>query len=190
MTTQNEAKRFFAAGLGRRAMAKIKLLGVPGFISLIFLVAVVLAALLAPWLTPYGPAQLNVGSPLVGPTVAHPMGTDELGRDLLTRLIFGLRITLLVTAGAVGISMALGIVWGMAAGLGARWLDELLMRLVDGAVAIPSFLLALMFVAAFGSSTIGLVFIIGLLNAPVVARLGRVAKPISVAGGRFLKCVA
>ncbi|MGF2949347.1 ABC transporter permease [Microbacterium alcoholitolerans] len=158
-----------------RPVRTLKALGLPGAISLIFVMIVVLAAICAPWLTPYGPAQINVGPPLTGPTGAHLMGTDELGRDLLTRLIFGLRITLLVTAGAVAVSMVLGVIWGMAAGLGARWLDELLMRLVDGAIAIPSFLLALMFVAAFGSSTFGLIFIIGVLNAPVVARLARSA---------------
>lgn len=140
-----------------------------------FLLLVLLAAALVPWLSPHSPDQIHPDAVLQGPSAEYWLGTDELGRDLLTRILYGARLTFLVAAGSMVVGMVLGTLWGFAAGLGARWLEELLMRLVDGVMAIPLFLLALMFVASFGASTWGLVLIIGLLNAPSVARIARAA---------------
>lgn len=142
-------------------------------ISIIFLVLLILIATFAPWLTPYSPNEIHSYAVLQPPSGHFWLGTDELGRDLLTRLMYGARLTLLVAAGSVVVAMIIGTFWGFAAALGARWLEEVLMRLVDGVLAIPAFLLALLFVASLGSSTIGLIAIIGLTNAPTVARIAR-----------------
>jgi peptide/nickel transport system permease protein len=140
-----------------------------------FLVTAVLVAVLAPWISPYPPTESHADAVLQGPTGEYLLGNDELGRDLLSRLMFGLRTTMLIALGTVAVAMVIGTIWGFAAAFGSRWLEEILMRTVDGLMAIPSFLLALMFVAAFGSSVTGLILIIGITNAPVVARVARAA---------------
>lgn len=140
-----------------------------------FLVIIALVAILAPWIAPYPPTESHATDVLLGPSAQYWLGTDELGRDLLSRLMFGLRTTLLIALGTVFVAMIIGTIWGFAAALGSRWLEEILMRTVDGLMAIPSFLLALMFVASFGSSISGLILIIGITNAPVVARVARAA---------------
>lgn len=143
--------------------------------AVIFLGIVVIVALFASWITPYSPTESHADAVLEGPSIQYMLGTDEIGRDLLSRLMTGARTTLLIAIGAVVVAMVVGIVWGFAAAMGNRWIEEILMRAVDGFMAIPSFLLALMFVAAFGSSISGLIFIIGITNAPIVARVARAA---------------
>lgn len=133
---------------------------------------VVLAVVLAPVLTPYGPAEIG-DTQLAPPSFAHPFGTDELGRDLLTRTLYGGQISLLVAAGATVISMLLGTVWGLAASLTRAYIGEPLMRLADVIMGIPGILLALVFVAAFGTSIVSLMIIIGILLSPSTARLVR-----------------
>lgn len=142
--------------------------------ALVFLTISLLVVILAPWISPYPPNQSHPEI-LQGVSSQYWLGTDELGRDLLSRLMFGLRTTLIIAAGTVAVAMLVGAIWGFTAAVGGRWLDEILMRTVDGIMAIPSFLLALMFVASFGSSISGLIFIIGVTNAPVVARVTRAA---------------
>lgn len=141
----------------------------------IFLIVIVLIAVLAPWVTPYSPTESHSAGTLQGPGAHFLLGTDELGRDLVSRLMVGLRTTLLVALGTVLVAMVIGSIWGFAAAFGPGWIDNVLMRVVDGLMAIPSFLLALMFVASFGSSISGLIVIIGVTNAPVVARIARAA---------------
>jgi peptide/nickel transport system permease protein len=170
LVTEGPSRATSIKGRGLRAFTK----GAP-LVALVVLIVVVLASLLAPWISPFPPNEIHVDVPLQGPNPRFWLGTDEGGRDLLTRLIYGTGLTLLVAAGSVTVAMAVGTVWGFAAGFGKRWIAGLLMRLVDGALAIPAFLLALLFVASFGSSVAGLIAIIGLLNAPVVARLARSA---------------
>lgn len=144
-------------------------------VAVIFLIIILTAAVLAPWITPYPPNESHHDAILQGPSVQYFFGTDELGRDLLSRMIVGMRTTLLIAGGTVVVAMVIGTVWGFLTALGNRWLEEILMRMVDGLMAIPSFLLALMFVASFGSSMSGLILIVGITNAPVVARVARAA---------------
>ncbi len=133
---------------------------------------VVVLTVLAPILTPYGQAELG-DQQLSGPSAAHWFGTDELGRDLLTRILYGGQISLLVAAGATVVSMVLGIAWGLGAALARPLIAEPLMRLADVILGIPGILLALVFVAAFDTSIISLIVIIGILLAPPTARLVR-----------------
>ena len=115
----------------------------------------VLAALLAPWLTPY--ADAGRGTPdlsirLQAPDWAHWLGTDDLGRDMLARLLFGSRTALVVAVGVVALSVVVGVLVGAVAGYFGRWVDEVLMRVTDIFLAFPPLLLAVLVAAALGAS--------------------------------------
>ncbi|WP_402845329.1 ABC transporter permease [Microbacterium sp. GXS0129] len=133
---------------------------------------IVLASVLAPIVAPYDPAAQSPDR-LVGPGGAHLLGTDELGRDLLSRILFGGQLTIFIALGATVLAMLLGLVWGMAAAFLGGWLDELLMRLADTVMAIPQILFALVFVSAFGADPVKLAVIVGILLTPTTARLVR-----------------
>ncbi len=115
----------------------------------------VLAALFAPWLTPYADAGRGVPdlpARLHGPGWSHWLGTDDLGRDVLARLLFGARTALAVAFGVVALSVAVGILVGAVAGYFGRWVDEALMRVTDTFLAFPPLLLAVLVAAALGAS--------------------------------------
>lgn len=136
------------------------------------LAIIVLASLAAPIVAPYDPAQIS--RDLLQPSsAAHPFGTDELGRDLLSRVLYGGRLTVLIAAAATLIAMVLGLIWGMAAAFTRGVLDEILMRLADTVMAIPQILFALVFVSAFGADPVKLALIVGVLLTPTTARLVR-----------------
>ena len=138
-----------------------------------FLVLVVLVSIFAPLLAPYDPAATGVGIPLSGPTVDHPFGTDELGRDLLSRVMFGGRLALGIPAAGTLLALVLGVVIGLTAAYGRGWVDNVLMRSVDVVIALPGLLLALVLVAAMGSSVWSLVVVLGLLMTSGAARVYR-----------------
>jgi len=115
----------------------------------------VLGALFAPWLTPYadqGRGVPDLPSRLQGPSWSHWMGTDDLGRDVLARILFGARTALLVAIGVVTLAVAVGVVIGAVAGYFGGWVDEVLMRLTDTFLAFPPLLLAVIVAAALGAS--------------------------------------
>lgn len=141
-------------------------------LPVVVLTLVSAACLLAPVISPYSPTAIS-NDLLEGPDPAHLLGTDEIGRDLLTRILHGGALSLVVAGSATALSILIGTAWGFAAALGRGWIDELLMRLADIAMAVPSLLLALVFVAAFGASQLGLALVIGLLLAPASARMVR-----------------
>ena len=111
----------------------------------LLMLAVVAAA--APWLAPYDPLQTNLPEALLSPSAAHLLGTDQLGRDVLSRLIYGTRISLLIGFIAVGIAVIVGTAVGAAAGFYGGWLDAVLMRLVDTLLSIPTIFLLLAVIA-------------------------------------------
>lgn len=139
------------------------------------LLLVVLAALLADWIAPYDYAAQDLARRLAGPSLAHPLGTDHLGRDILSRLIFGARVSLAVGVIAVGLAVLLGVPIGLVAGycggvvdLGAMWLMDLLL-------AFPSLLLAVAIAGVLGPSLPNTILAIGLVGVPGTARLTRAA---------------
>jgi ABC-type dipeptide/oligopeptide/nickel transport system permease subunit len=140
--------------------------------SLVFLLAVAIAALLAPFVTPAGYSEIGF-NPLEAPSWAHIMGTDELGRDTWSRVAYGARISLLVGFGSQAIALAIGLPLGAVAGFYGRWLDALLMRVTDIMFSLPSILVALLFVTAFGTSVEVLMLAIGFATWPTLARLVR-----------------
>jgi len=128
---------------------------------------------LAPYITPYSPDDLDAYRVLLPPSADHWMGTDELGRDVLTRIIYGARISLKVGFVAVGIAALLGTVAGLVAGYFGGWADQLLMRLVDIMLCFPTFFLILAVIAMLEPSIWYIMIIIGLTGWMGVARLVR-----------------
>jgi peptide/nickel transport system permease protein len=139
-----------------------------------FIVAVLFAvALLAPYLSPYDPGAINIKIVLQEPSAEHPFGTDALGRDVLSRMIWGSRISLLVGFVAVGIASLIGIFLGALAGYYGRWVDNLIMRFVDIMLCFPTFFLILAVVAFLEPSIWNIMIIIGITGWMGVARLVR-----------------
>jgi ABC-type dipeptide/oligopeptide/nickel transport system permease subunit len=142
-------------------------------IGLVITVVVVLIALLASALAPYDPLQLNVPERLQAPSAAHIMGTDHLGRDILSRVIFGTQISLQVGIVAVALGSVLGLIAGAAAGyLGGR-MDTAIMGVMDAIYAFPAILLALVLVAVFGASLVTVMTAIAIVRIPIFARTVR-----------------
>lgn len=137
-------------------------------ISIIFLLA-----MLAPWIAPYDPNEINVKAILLQPSMTHWMGTDGLGRDVFSRMLYGGRVSLLVGLVAVGISTAIGIILGALAGFYRGWVDVVIMRLVDVMLSIPSFFLILAVIAFLTPSIINIMIVIGLTSWMGVTRLVR-----------------
>jgi peptide/nickel transport system permease protein len=135
--------------------------------------AVVLAALLGPLVAPYSPTQQDVRNILKPPAVAHLLGTDELGRDTLTRVLYGAQVSLQVGVLAVGISLLIGVTLGLVAGYLRGLTDAGVMRLMDGLLALPTLVLALAITAMLGPSLTNAMLAIGITGVPVFARLVR-----------------
>jgi peptide/nickel transport system permease protein len=139
----------------------------------IIIVVIFILAMLAPIIAPYDPNHINVKAILLGPSASHLMGTDGLGRDVLSRMLYGGQISLLVGLVAVGISTAIGILLGALAGYYRGWVDTLIMRLVDIMLSIPSFFLILAVIAFLTPSIINIMIVIGLTSWMGVTRLVR-----------------
>src|SRR6516225_3383661 len=120
-------------------------------IGVLLLAVFVVCAVFAPWLAPRDPAALDLHGRLVGPSAAHWFGTDELGRDILSRTLYGARISLIVAVSVVGLSLAIGMVAGCVAGFYGGWIDTAITTYVMNAfLALPGILLAIAFVAFMG----------------------------------------
>jgi peptide/nickel transport system permease protein len=132
-----------------------------------------LVAILAPFIAPYDPTMINVDAILQPPSASHLLGTDNLGRDVFSRLVYGARVSLWVGFVAVGISLAIGILLGLTAGYFGRFVDEVIMRFVDVMLCFPSFFLILAVIAFLEPSLTNIMIVIGLTSWMGVARLVR-----------------
>lgn len=138
-------------------------------------------ALAAPLLAPFGEGQIVSNESFAFPPAAGPLGTDALGRDLLSRLLYGGRFTLLLASATTVLAFALGVSGGFVSALAGGWVDQVLSRLVDGLLAFPSIILALLVITALGTSIPVLVGTVALIEAVRVFRLARaVAADIAV----------
>ncbi|MEW5790966.1 MAG: ABC transporter permease [Pseudomonadota bacterium] len=135
--------------------------------------AIALLALAAPWVAPYDPNAIDVNAILKPPSLAHPMGTDRLGRDVLSRMIYGARISLSVGLVAVGLATLIGVLLGAIAGYYRGLTDSFMMRLVDIMLAIPTFFLILAVIAFLEPNIFNIMVVIGLTSWMGVARLVR-----------------
>ncbi|MEW6082190.1 MAG: ABC transporter permease [Bacillota bacterium] len=133
----------------------------------------VLGAVFAPVLAPYDPLEQDIHAINTGPSAAHPLGTDDLGRDLLSRLLYGARPVLLLAPLSVLLSLMAGAAMGLASGYYGGWTDEVVMRVVDAMMAFPPILIYLVIIAAVGPSATNVVLAIVLAGAPGIAKLVR-----------------
>ncbi len=139
----------------------------------IIIVSIFFLAMLAPVIAPYDPNAFDVKAILLAPSWEHWMGTDGLGRDVFSRMLYGGRVSLLVGIVAVGISTAIGIFLGALAGYYRGWVDTVIMRLVDVMLSIPSFFLILAVIAFLGQSMLNVMIVIGFTSWMSVTRLVR-----------------
>jgi peptide/nickel transport system permease protein len=142
-----------------------------GYAAFATLAATALLAVLGPLLWTIAPDTTNPAISLAGPSAAHPLGTDELGRDVLSRLLHGSRVTLLVGVAAMLAALLLGVIVGAVAGFNGGWLDAVLMRFTDGMLAVPAFFFILVVITVLGTSIATLVMVIGALSWMPVARV-------------------
>ncbi|MFC3528283.1 nickel transporter permease [Paracoccus mangrovi] len=142
-------------------------------LGLIILVLLVGMAIFAPWLAPRDPFAQNLAERLMPPSAAHWLGTDALGRDILSRLIYGSRITLFIVGTVALIAPVIGLLVGTVAGFAGGWVDQVLMRLTDIFLAFPKLILALAFVAALGPGIGNAVLALAITSWPPYARLAR-----------------
>jgi peptide/nickel transport system permease protein len=157
-------QREFWVRLKRNRMAMIGL----GLVLGLFMVSI-----FAPWLAPYDPNSINLKEVLMPPSPAHYLGTDTLGRDVLSRIIFGSRVSLKVGFVAVGLATLIGLFVGALAGYYGGWVDSALMRLVDLMLCFPAFFLILAVIAVLEPSIWNIMVVIGLTGWMGVARLVR-----------------
>lgn len=143
------------------------------YAGLTIVVLMSLAALLAPWLAPYDPTALHLHSILEPPSRSFPLGTDALGRDVLSRLLYGARVSLWVGFVSVSISIVIGVLLGLLAGYFSGLVDEIIMRGVDVMLCFPSFFLILAVIAFLEPSLTNIMIVIGLTSWMGVARLVR-----------------
>ena len=168
-----------------------------GLLGGLLVVIAVVTAVFAPWLAPYDPTEFNIRARLEPPALlggdsTFLLGTDQLGRDLLSRLIFGSRVSLLVGFFGVLVSMSIGITLGLVAGYAGGWLDSIISRTIDTFMAIPFIVLALAVIGAVGTesdnSLLILIIVLGLTGWITFARVVR-GEVLSVKGLEYVEAV-
>ena len=144
-----------------------------GVFGLALVALILLSAVFAGVLAQHDPTRIMPQDRFQGPSLAHLLGTDHLGRDLLARVLHGGRIALMVALGSTIVSLVLGIVLGLLAGYGPRWLDALLLLVFDALKSFPVIMLALTLVTLFGPSLLSVVLVVVMVSVPGYARIIR-----------------
>jgi peptide/nickel transport system permease protein len=139
----------------------------------IIILTLILAAVLAPLITSFDPFETRAGNPLTPPNRDHLFGTDDLGRDLFSRVIYGARITLRIGIIIVAIEVGIGVLVGLVAGYYGGWVDSFLMRVTDIALAFPGFVLALAIISILGPGLTNAMIAVGISSWPFLARVVR-----------------
>jgi len=142
-------------------------------VGLAFVLFFVAVAILAPWISPYAPAKADWMQVRKPPSMAHWLGTDEIGRDLLARMIWGARASLLAGVVSVSIALAIGVPVGLLSGYCRGWIDHVLQRITDALLACPFLILAIALAAFLGPSLTNAMIAIGISTVPVFIRLTR-----------------
>ncbi|GGE02285.1 peptide/nickel transport system permease protein [Gemmobacter megaterium] len=167
-----------------RALARNPL----AMVGLAVIVLLLVMAALAPWIAPYSPLEGMLSNRLQPPSSAHWMGTDELGRDIFSRVVHGSRITLMIVILVAVIAAPLGLIIGTVAGYYGGWVDKVLMGLTDIFLSLPRLILALAFVAALGPGIENAVIAIAITAWPVYARIAR-AETLTFRNSEFIAAV-
>ena len=156
-----------------------------GALGLALVILFVAMAVLAPWVAPSDPIKVSIAERFQPPSLAHWAGTDHLGRDLLSRIIFGARTALAIALVSIGLAGAIGIILGMIAGYGPRWLDAILVLAFDSMSSLPMIMFALAVITIVGPGTGTLILVVVLVSIPAYGRLIR-AQTLSVTGADFV----
>jgi len=159
-----------------------------GLLGGLLLLVVIIPALLAPWLPLPDPLTNNLAAAFSPPGGDHLLGTDQLGRDLLSRILSGTRLSLMVVLLAAVIAAVIGSALGMIAGYVGGWLDAIIMRLMDIQLAVPFILLILLVMALFGASLTNIILIMGVTSWAIYARVAR-AKTLEIRELEFVESV-
>lgn len=144
-----------------------------GLTGLVIVMLILASAIFAPWIAPYDPIALNVPDRLQGPSAAHLLGTDQLGRDTFSRVIWGGRVALQVALPTIGGAIFFGLLLGMIAGYGPKWLDTLIVLLFDTVRSFPTVMFALAVVALVGPSLNTVIVVIMVTSIPTYGRVVR-----------------
>jgi peptide/nickel transport system permease protein len=168
--TLNSAPRVLP---GRRSVWRIMLGDVRAVLSLGYLAFLVILSIGAPWIAPYSPLDRNVTELLMPPSAAHWLGTDDLGRDVLSRLIWGAPNSLYASTFAVSVALAIGVPIGLVIGFVGGWLDEVVSRFIDALLSFPPIVLAIAVTGVLGIGLTNAMLSVGIVFAPVLARIVR-----------------
>lgn len=167
------AEIFWHKPLFQRKQREGILFTVPVILSMAVLIFIIFCCIFASVISPYSPTEQNLAESLALPSLKHLLGTDKVGRDLLTRLFYGGRTTLLSALGVVGLSVVIGVPLGLLSGYYGGFIDMVIGRICDVALAFPSLLLAFVLVAGFGRGMISAVVALGIVYVPMLTRLVR-----------------
>ena len=159
-------------GLGKRLLIGLKRSRSAQF-GLIIIFLFIVMAIFAPFISPYDPLVQDISQRLKPPTIAHPLGTDQLGRDVLSRVIYGSRISLIVGFSAVFISGLIGITVGLISGFYGGKIDAIIMRLADIQLSLPFILLAIAIMAVLGPGLRNIILVLGITGWVIYARIVR-----------------
>ncbi|MEM7709476.1 MAG: ABC transporter permease [Pseudomonadota bacterium] len=173
LTTDTPRSRGQAAAGRAYATARLLLRNPLAVLGGAIVLTLIVVAALAPWLAPESPVGQDLPRRLLPPSGAHPMGTDELGRDILSRVLWGARITLMIVALVAVIAAPIGLIVGAVSGYFGGWTDRILMGLTDVFLSMPKLILALAFVAALGPGIENAVIAIAITTWPAYARIAR-----------------
>jgi len=183
---KEKSARFFKALFNRRLV----ILGVVGFLFFLFL------AIFADVLTPYDPNATNASAILQGPSRQHLLGTDNFGRDTLTRILYGARVSIIVGVVAVSIACIVGVFFGMCAAYFGGWVDTIIMRLSEALMSVPRIMVSLVLITIIGNSIFDLAVILSVSTIPSYVRMMRAmalgiknsdyVKAAEIQGGRSL----
>ena len=141
--------------------------------GMVVIAIVIICAIFAPLLAPHDPKAMDLDNMLSGPSWKHLLGADQMGRDTLSRIIYGSRVALVVSLGAVSLGVILGVPIGLISAFFGGKVDEVIMRFMDALVAFPSLILAVGLIAVLGSSLYNVIIAIGIANIPWLARVVR-----------------
>jgi peptide/nickel transport system permease protein len=172
MTRAAIAVRPRRPGTGRRLLTWLRH-DLRAVLCLLYLGLLAVLAVLAPWVAPHSPTEQNAADTLLAPSAQYWLGTDDLGRDVLSRLIFGAPASLYASFLAVSIATAIGVPFGLLAGLLGGWVDRVISRLIDTLLSFPGIVLAIGVTGALGIGLTHGMIAVGLVFSPMLARLAR-----------------
>jgi len=165
-----QARRTFGGalrGLTRRVGGREALFGI---VIMLVLIAV---AVFAPWIAPHDPEAIDAAQVLAPPSLEHPFGSDTLGRDVLSRVIYAFRVSLAVAMGSVALAFLIAVPLGLISGFSGGWVDTIIMRPLDLLLALPALLLAITLIAIVGPGASVALIAIGIIYLPIIARVVR-----------------